>query len=129
MTKGPDRDIEDLEWPDQKGPVFTKQKQLLAKQENLAKQKQHWRSYFQSLRNQHRNPKTSCSPERFQWKKEEFSAEDKGILSSLKALLSSQQLRGSLWLSYFPRCDEVDIRPLWQELPQLNWAFPSFFCF
>ena len=93
---------------------------------NLNKQgleKQRWRCHFKSLINQHFGK--SCFPERFKWERVSLKREDERILSQLKGLLSSQ-LKACLWLSYFPRCDEVDIRSLWQELTHLEWAFPSF---
>ena len=94
-------------------------------------EKQRWRQHFQSLIKQHRGV-NHCFPERFKWGSREgreaeasFEREDAKILRQLKNLLFSQP-EGSLCLSYFPRCDEVDIRPLWQDLPHLHWAFPTF---
>ena len=109
--------------------------------------KRHWRRYFQSLREEHH--KTDCFSDRFTWSLSALKEEDKQILSQLKKLLSlfsnpdlsdlsdlseSDGESGSknsppLWLSYFPRCDEVDVRPLWEELPHFQWALPSISAF
>ena len=98
-----------------------------------------WRQHFRSLGQEHR--KTNCSPDRFKWSKSSLKREDQQILSRLKSLLSLsfpppaplspllQTQRAPLWLSYFPQCNEVDVRPLWQELPHFQWAFPSLSAF